>query len=92
MELELRALETRLEARGLGLSLDEDSIALLAREGFDPAFGARPVKRALRRLMEDPLALALLEGRFSEASSILVSVGDTGALTFAPGVEPNETS
>ena len=92
VELELRALEARLEARGLGLSLDEDSITLLAREGFDPAFGARPVKRALRRLMEAPLALALLEGRFSEASAILVSVGDAGGLTFTPGVDSNETS
>lgn len=91
VQLELDALETRLQGRGLGLELDEPAMKLLAREGYDPAFGARPVKRALRRLMEDPLALALLEGRFNETSTILVRVdGDRDLLSFEPGPDPEE--
>ena len=93
VELELNALEGRLQARGLGLTLDESAMNLLAREGFDPAFGARPVKRALRRLMEDPLALALLEGRFNEASMIKVSRdSQSDRLTFEAGARDEETA
>ena len=93
VELELSTLEARLQERGLDLELDEPALNLLAREGFDPAFGARPVKRALRRLMEDPLALALLEGRFNEVSTIKVSVdSESDLMTFEPGAHDEETA
>jgi ATP-dependent Clp protease ATP-binding subunit ClpB len=93
VELELNALAARLEARGLSLATDESAMKLLAREGFDPAFGARPVKRALRRLMEDPLALALLEGRFNEASMIKVSRdSQSDRLTFEAGPRDEEAA
>jgi ATP-dependent Clp protease ATP-binding subunit ClpC len=45
---------------------------LLVQEGFDPQFGARPIKRALRRLLEDPLSEELLRGRFKESSAVVV--------------------
>ena len=90
--LELESLSERLMDRGLDLSLDEASLALLAREGFEPAFGARPVKRAIRRWVEDPLALALLEGRFDDADGIMVTVRDDGAaLSFTPRNQDIET-
>ena len=93
VELELGALERRLQSRGLRMILDEPALTLLAREGYEPAFGARPVKRALRRLMEDPLALALLEGRFADADHIRVSVGSSGgALVFEPGSDDHESA
>ena len=48
---------------------------MLAEEGYDPAFGARPLKRAIQRLIQNPLALAVLEGRFGEGDHIVVGVG-----------------
>jgi ATP-dependent Clp protease ATP-binding subunit ClpB len=56
---------------------------LLAEEGWDPAYGARPLKRAIQRLIENPLALELLEGRFVEGDTIRVDARD-GELVFEP--------
>ena len=55
---------------------------MLAEEGYDPAFGARPLKRAIQRLIQNPLALQILEGRFQEGDRILVKPGESGALVF----------
>jgi ATP-dependent Clp protease ATP-binding subunit ClpA len=54
---------------------------LLGEEGWDPAYGARPLKRAIQRLVENPLALELLEGRFAEGDAVLVDARD-GELAF----------
>jgi len=48
---------------------------LLATEGYDPSFGARPLKRAIQRLIQNPLAMAVLEGRFNEGDTIVARVG-----------------
>jgi ATP-dependent Clp protease ATP-binding subunit ClpB len=61
---------------------------LLAEEGYDPIFGARPLKRAIQRLVQNPLAMAVLEGRFGEGDHIVVSVGPDGALSFVKAEEP----
>ena len=50
--------------------------ALLAHNGFDPDFGARPLRRVIQRQVEDPLALALLEGRYPEGSTVMVDAKD----------------
>jgi ATP-dependent Clp protease ATP-binding subunit ClpB len=55
---------------------------LLAEEGYDPAFGARPLKRAIQRLIQNPLALQILEGRFQEGDHILVKEGEGGTFVF----------
>ena len=62
---------------------------LLAEEGWDPAYGARPLKRAIQRLVENPLALELLEGRFAEGDVVRVDAAD-GELVFerAEAAEP----
>ena len=72
VELELRGLHERLEARQLDLEVSDSAINVLAREGYDPAFGARPVRRAIRQLIEDPLAYELIAGTFQNADGVRV--------------------
>ena len=78
----------RLAEQDLVLELSRAARRLVATEGYDPAFGARPLKRAIQRLVENPLARALLEGRFPPGSTI---VGDadpsSGTLLFSAGDE-----
>ena len=71
--LELRGLTERLAARALSLVVSEEAIGILATEGYDPAYGARPVRRAIRKLVEDPLSLKLIAGEFEGAGGIRVT-------------------
>lgn len=68
--LQLRALNRRLHEQGLCLTLDDAAVAALADAGYDPVYGARPLKRAFQRLVEDPLANELLLGSFTGADQI----------------------
>ncbi len=70
VELQLARLRARLAERKLDLELSDGAKELVAEAGWDPAFGARPLKRALQRLVENPLALELLEGRYAEGDAI----------------------
>jgi ATP-dependent Clp protease ATP-binding subunit ClpC len=72
VEIQLRDMAERLKDKRLTIELTPTAKDLLVQEGFDPQFGARPIKRALRRLLEDPLAEELLRGRFRENSAVLV--------------------
>jgi ATP-dependent Clp protease ATP-binding subunit ClpB len=81
VELQLARLKARLAERRIDIELTPAAKELLAEAGWDPAYGARPLKRALQRLVENPLAAALLEGRFGEGDTILVDASD-GGLTF----------
>jgi len=81
VELQLARLRRRLADRGLELELTDEAKELVAEAGWDPTYGARPLKRALQRLVENPLALRLLEGEFAEGDIVRVDAHD-GALTF----------
>jgi ATP-dependent Clp protease ATP-binding subunit ClpB len=81
VELQLARLRTRLADRGLELELTEDAKQVLADAGWDPTYGARPLKRALQRLVENPLALRLLEGEFGDGDAVRVDAKD-GELVF----------
>jgi ATP-dependent Clp protease ATP-binding subunit ClpB len=82
VDLQLDQLRKRLTDRKLTLEVDPAAKEWLARVGFDPVYGARPLKRAIQTHVQNPLALALLEGRFREGDRIQVDVaGD--ALSFA---------
>jgi ATP-dependent Clp protease ATP-binding subunit ClpB len=81
VELQLQKLRERLADRKLELELTDAAKELVAEVGWDPAYGARPLKRALQRLVENPLALALLEGGFQEGDTIRVDASD-GEITF----------
>jgi len=89
VELQLARLRGRLAARGVGLELTDAAKELVAEAGWDPTYGARPLKRALQRLVENPLALRLLEGEFAEGDRIRVDAHD-GGLVFeqAGAAEP----
>jgi len=81
VELQLRRVEARLAERGLRLELTDAAKETLAEAGWDPTYGARPLKRAIQRLLENPLALRLLEGDFAEGDVIRVDASD-GELVF----------
>ena len=81
VELQLERLRGRLAERGLALELTDAAKEALADAGWDPAYGARPLKRAIQRLLENPLALRLLEGDFVAGDTILVDAQD-GDLVF----------
>ena len=81
VELQLTRLRERLAQRGLGLELTDEAKELVAEAGWDPTYGARPLKRALQRLIENPLALRLLEGEFAEGDTVLVDARE-GDLVF----------
>jgi ATP-dependent Clp protease ATP-binding subunit ClpB len=70
VELQLRHLNERLAERGIALELTDGARELITEAGWDPAYGARPLKRAIQRLLENPLALALLEGEFSDGDTV----------------------
>ena len=89
VELQLRRLRDRLADRGLDLELTDSAKELVAEAGWDPTYGARPLKRALQRLVENPLALRLLEGEFAEGDTVRADA-QNGELAFvkAEAAEP----
>jgi ATP-dependent Clp protease ATP-binding subunit ClpB len=72
----------------LTLEISEAAKEQLAREGYDPAFGARPLKRTLQREIIDPLAIALLEGKFKQGDTVFVNAVEKGRLELALAPEP----
>ncbi len=79
------------EERGVELEVEPGLVARLAREGFDEAFGARPLKRHVRRTLEKELTRAILDGRIGEGSQVLARLaGDEGAIALdvVPAVAP----
>jgi ATP-dependent Clp protease ATP-binding subunit ClpB len=90
--MQLARLNERLAERGLSLELTDGARELIAEAGWDSAYGARPLKRAIQRLLENPLALRLLEGEFSDGDTIR-AYSELGEIRFtreeaaAPPVE-----
>ena len=82
VEIQLRRLTKRLEQQKITLQLTDSAKALIAREGYDPVYGARPLKRAIQKEILDPLSLQILEGKFHEGQTIRVEEKN-GRLTFA---------
>jgi ATP-dependent Clp protease ATP-binding subunit ClpB len=87
IEIQLRGLTRMIAERGLTLEISEAAKDHLAREGYDPAFGARPLKRALQREIIDPLAMRLLEGTFKPGDTVFVNMHD-GKLALELEPEP----
>ncbi|MFM7396057.1 MAG: ATP-dependent chaperone ClpB [Gammaproteobacteria bacterium] len=82
VDIQLGQLRKRLVERGLDLALDDRARDLLGEAGFDPVYGARPLKRAIQQQIENPLAQQLLQGRYAPGDRIHVSVGEDGRLAF----------
>jgi ATP-dependent Clp protease ATP-binding subunit ClpB len=81
IDIQLRGLVKRLEDRKIHVELTDAAKDQLVREGYDPAYGARPLKRTIQRSVLDPLALRVLEGAFTEGDTVVVGV-HKGALSF----------
>ncbi len=74
VDIQIGRVNKRLAASGLTLALDSAARQMLANEGFDPAYGARPLKRAIQRLIENPLAMEILSGKYKTGDTIAASV------------------
>ena len=83
VEIQLRALKDRLARQQLTVTLDAAAARFLAKEGYDPQFGARPLKRAIQEQLLNPLAMKLLAGEFKPGDTIKVTVA-AGTLKFQP--------
>ena len=81
-EVQLQHLQQRLKERDLSFSISDAALELLGEAGFDPVYGARPLKRAIQQKLENPLAQALLQGRYAPGDEVMVGVAE-GALTLA---------
>jgi len=93
VDLQLAHLAKLLGQRKLGLRVMPDALALLAAEGYDPVYGARPLKRVIQRELQNPIALEVLEGRFTEGDTIRVERDGTNAhLKFVREVGVRESA
>ncbi|MCY3619895.1 MAG: AAA domain-containing protein [Acidimicrobiaceae bacterium] len=79
VDIQLAQLAERLDPQRLGLEVTAGAREHLARAGYDPAFGARPLKRLIQRAIGDPLAIAMLEGRYNGGDVVTVDVDETGS-------------
>jgi ATP-dependent Clp protease ATP-binding subunit ClpC len=82
VELQMRSIHERLGEQGLIVELTDGARAWLAKQGYDPQFGARPMRRALQRFIESPLSVQLLKGAFHRGDVVLVDVNEDNALVF----------
>jgi len=84
IDIQLGALRTHLADRKITLEISAAAREALFREGYDPSFGARPLKRAIQKLLADPLALKILEGDIQAGDHVLVEVNRNGDFSFQP--------
>ncbi len=82
VDLQLERVRKRLAKQGLGLALSEEAKLFIGNQGYDPVYGARPLKRAIQHLLLDPLSLDVLDGKFVEGDVIEAKL-EGGALVFA---------
>ncbi|HVT79545.1 MAG TPA: ATP-dependent chaperone ClpB [Phycisphaerae bacterium] len=85
VEIQLRGLENRLKTRGLHLVITDSAKAQLAERGYDPTFGARPLKREIQQEIENPLATHILDGEFAEGDTVEIDADRHQRFTFKKG-------
>jgi ATP-dependent Clp protease ATP-binding subunit ClpB len=85
VELQLTRLRQLLAEKKIMLELTPEAKRALTTEGYDPNFGARPLKRAIQRMIQNPLSMALLGGKFHEGDTILATEGPDGEIVFTKG-------
>ena len=81
IDLLITEKEKLLKEKGISIEVSEEAKNLIAQEGYDPDFGARPLRRAIQRLIENPLSEEILEGKFKEGDSIIIKIKD-GNIVF----------
>ena len=83
VKIQLERVSKRLEDRRMKLEYDDSVVSFLADKGYDPAFGARPIKRAIQTYLENPLSKELLEGKYLDGSTVNLSVSnETDSIVF----------
>ena len=82
VKLQLKDFAKRLAEQEIGLEVDDAALAVLAKDGYDPAYGARPVKRAIQRELETPVARAIIAGKYPPQSTVKVTAS-RGQLVLA---------
>jgi len=82
VEIQLKRLRQNLASRKMALEITDAAKALLADKGYDPVYGARPLKRTIQRLIQDPLAVKILEGEFKEGDRVKIDA-DRDSLVFS---------
>ena len=87
VDIQLERLRTRLAERRITLSLSPAAMELMAKEGYDPIYGARPLKRVIQRRLQDPLALQILEGKFRDGDALEVDV-ENGEVVLRKARQP----
>jgi ATP-dependent Clp protease ATP-binding subunit ClpB len=85
VELQVSQLVGRVRERGIEIELSEDARALLGNLGYDPIYGARPLKRVIQKRLVDKLALKILEGEFGEGDTVAIDAAE-GELRFAKAI------
>jgi ATP-dependent Clp protease ATP-binding subunit ClpB len=85
IDIQLRKLVARLRERGIRMEVTDAAKEQLAREGYDPVYGARPLKRTIQKQIQDVLALKVLEGEFIPGSEVVVDVAPNGEMVFHHG-------
>jgi ATP-dependent Clp protease ATP-binding subunit ClpB len=88
IEIQIRKLTKMIADRGITIEISDHAKEQIAKEGYDPAFGARPLKRSLQKLIIDPLAMKLLEGKFKPGDIVFVNAGDDGKIELSLEPEP----
>ncbi|MGE4649909.1 MAG: hypothetical protein AAEJ53_03390, partial [Myxococcota bacterium] len=78
VDIQLERVRKLLGERGIEIDLSDAALERLAEKGYDPHYGARPLKRVIQRMLQDPLATSILEGDFPEGSKIRVDVDPSG--------------
>jgi ATP-dependent Clp protease ATP-binding subunit ClpB len=82
VEIQLNTIRKRLSERHIEVGLTDNAKELLVEQGYDPVYGARPLKRSIQKLLLDPLALQVLEGSFLEGDQVVVDADGSGNLKF----------
>jgi len=83
IDVQLERLRKTLEERGITIELDDTARDLLVQEGYDPVYGARPLKRAIQTLVQNPLAVSLLKGDIASGQTVRVRA-ENGEMKFEP--------
>jgi ATP-dependent Clp protease ATP-binding subunit ClpB len=92
VDIQLRSLDRMLEARRLRLHVTAEARELLANTGYDPVYGARPLKRVIQRELQNPMAMEVLEGRYREGDTIVVGVAGGAIALSRRAAEPEAAS
>jgi ATP-dependent Clp protease ATP-binding subunit ClpA len=86
VDLQMKEVQERLTEHNITVELTEAARSWLAKEGFDPDFGARPLRRAIQKYVESPLSVELLRGKFKDGATVQVDVDEKkNTLVFTPG-------